>query len=394
VAQAGERYAVTIATNMAGRGTDIILGGNPIFKVKQKITEVMFEQNVALASSMVSPEVHAFIEKIQRDYQEKNQGEKLEQDIFNLPYSLETAEESLGQLYNYFYQEIYPVWEKENQEVKNSGGLFVLGTERHETRRIDNQLRGRAGRQGDPGYSQFFVCLEDDLIKVFGGDSIKRWIEYLVQDKDMPLESDLLTKSLENAQKKVEMYNYDLRKNVFQYDEILNTQRKQLFSARNQILCEDIYSPLFLRLAETFFDEEIRGLEKKPEKNTFETFYEIEKWFDDYSTYNLAKQTTQKKEKFYEEIWISNDLRYAQANFYQPGFLKNSRSIVILSVIDFYWTEHLERMNYIRETISWRSYGQQNPLVEYNMEAFRSLKLMFQQIRSCMLYYFLSNPVN
>jgi preprotein translocase subunit SecA len=179
-----------------------------------------------------------------------------------------------------------------------------------------------------------------------------------------------------------------------QYDEILNTQRKQLFSARNQILCEDIYSPLFLRLAETFFDEEIRGLEKKPEKNTFETFYEIEKWFDDYSTYNLAKQTTQKKEKFYEEIWISNDLRYAQANFYQPGFLKNSRSIVILSVIDFYWTEHLERMNYIRETISWRSYGQQNPLVEYNMEAFRSLKLMFQQIRSCMLYYFLSNPVN
>jgi preprotein translocase subunit SecA len=392
VAQAGERYAVTIATNMAGRGTDIILGGNPIFKVKQKLTELILGKDSS--SSVIPPEILSFVEKIKMDYPESKKLDQLENDIGNLPYSLETAEDSLRQLYNYFYEEIYKIWEKENQEVKNLGGLFVLGTERHETRRIDNQLRGRAGRQGDPGYSQFFVCLEDDLIKVFGGDSIKRWIEYLIQDKDMPLESNLLTKSLENAQKKVEMYNYDLRKNVFQYDDILNNQRKQLFSTRNQILSQDIYSELFLRLGESFFDEEIKQLERNKEKNKFQLFYELEKWFDNYSTYHFGNPNSPAKDDFYEEIWISNDLRYAHSNAYQPGLLKNTRSILILSVIDFYWTEHLERMNYIRETITWRSYGQQNPLVEYNLEAFRSFKLMFQQIRSCMLYYFLSNPIN
>ena len=124
----------------------------------------------------------------------------------------------------------------------------------------------------------------------------------------------------------------------------------------------------------------------------FETFYQLEKSFDNYSTYYVLMNNSKAKEKqrFYEEIWISNDLRQSEANIYQLGLLKNSRSILLLSIIDFYWTEHLERMNYIRETITWRSYGQQNPLVEYNLEAFRSFKLMFQQIRSCMLYYSLT----
>jgi preprotein translocase subunit SecA len=305
--------------------------------------------------------------------------------------------ETLRVFYSYLYNKIYKEWETENRIVKDLGGLFVLGTERHETRRIDNQLRGRAGRQGDPGNSQFFISLEDELIKVFGGDSIKRWVEYLIQDKDVPLESDLLTKSLENAQKKVELYNYDLRKNVFQYDDILNTQRKQLFQARNQMLSKNIYHELFLRYAEYSLDEEITTL--KPNfKEKF--FYKIEKYFGGYSSY-LSNKNESKKENnfenqkhFYSEIWISNDLRFAESNFYQVGFLKSTRATVLLSIIDFYWTEHIERMNYIRETINWRSYGQQTPLVEYNMEAFKSFKLMFEQIRSCMIYYFLSNPIN
>lgn len=391
VAQAGERYAVTIATNMAGRGTDIILGGNPMFKVKQKLKEVLLQQ--PKTNEKVSREITIFLEKIYDDYQQNEKD--LENNINNLPYSLETAKESLKQLYNYFYEEIYKIWEKESLEVKRLGGLFVLGTERHETRRIDNQLRGRAGRQGDPGTSQFVVSLEDELIKVFGGDSIRRWVEYLIQDKDIPLESDLLTKSLENAQKKVEMYNYDLRKNVFQYDDILNTQRKHLFNARNEILCKDIYSDLFLRSGEYVLDEKIEELQKTQEKdkNTFEILCLLEKWFDNYSVYRIFNQEKNFKEKFYEEIWISNDLHYAQSNLYQLGLLKNTKSVTILGVIDFYWTEHLERMSSIRETISWRSYGQQNPLVEYNLEAFKSFKLMFKQIRSSMLYYFLSNPI-
>ena len=391
VAQAGERYAVTIATNMAGRGTDIILGGNPMFKVKQKLKEVLLQQ--PKTNEKRSTEILTFLEKISDDYQQNEKD--LENDINNLPYSLEMAKESLKQLYNYFYQDIYKIWEEENLEVKKLGGLFVLGTERHETRRIDNQLRGRAGRQGDPGTSQFVVSLEDELIKVFGGDSIRRWVEYLIQDKDVPLESDLLTNSLENAQKKVEMYNYDLRKNVFQYDDILNTQRKHLFNARNEILCKDIYSDLFLRSGEYVLDEKIEELQKTQEKdkNTFEILCLLEKWFDNYSVYRIFNQEKNFKEKFYEEIWISNDLHYAQSNLYQLGLLKNTKSVTILGVIDFYWTEHLERMSSIRETISWRSYGQQNPLVEYNLEAFKSFKLMFKQIRSSMLYYFLSNPI-
>jgi len=148
-------------------------------------------------------------------------------------------------LYQECSKEILLKWEKENFFVKSLGGLFVLGTERHETRRIDNQLRGRAGRQGDPGISQFYISLEDDLVKVFGGENIRNWVNYLLQDNEVPLESDLLTKSLENAQKKVEFYNYDLRKNVFQYDEVLNIQRNLLISTRNEILLEAVNNDFF-----------------------------------------------------------------------------------------------------------------------------------------------------
>ena len=377
VAQAGERYAVTIATNMAGRGTDIILGGNPYFKVKKQLIESILEK-----SEINNSFRQELIEKIFKEYKEIKNISSLEQDIQNLPYSFDNCLNSLKELYKILYDEIYEKWQVENKIVKDLGGLFVIGTERHETRRIDNQLRGRSGRQGDPGLSQFFVSLEDELIKVFGGDNIKRWVEYLVQDKDSPLESNLLTKSLENAQQKIELYNYDLRKNVFQYDDILNNQRKQIFKARNEILCENVHDELFLRYSESFFDDNISEKE------------EIEKWFDSYSSYQFLKLNKKINNKdFYKEVWISNDLRTAEGNIYESNFLKLTRSTNILSIIDYYWTEHIERMSYIRETISWRSYGQQNPLVEYNIEAFKSFKLLFEEIRSCMLYSFLNNPL-
>ena len=390
VAQAGEKYAVTIATNMAGRGTDIILGGNPIFKVKQEISNLLLQkkvetktkENLSLSFVLVEP----LVEKIKNNYGLEKE-ERLKQEINNLPYSLDNCEKSLKELYEKLYETIYSNWEKENQLIKNLGGLFVLGTERHETRRIDNQLRGRAGRQGDPGISQFFVSLEDDLIKVFGGDNIRKWVDYLIEDKDVPLESDLLTKSLENAQKKVELYNYDLRKNVFQYDDILNSQRKQLFNSRNEMVFNNIYEELFLRFAEISIDEE----KEKQNKEVYR--YKIEKLLDAYSSYSFDSDEKRNTNE-YDEIWITHDLRIASSNFYENGLLKNTRSIVFLMIIDFYWTEHLERMSYIRETINWRSYGQQNPLIEYNIEAFKSFKLMFEQIRSYMLYYFLNNPIN
>jgi preprotein translocase subunit SecA len=381
VAQAGQRYAVTIATNMAGRGTDIILGGNPAYETKQILWETVIEEKKVDGFSYTEQ-----IKEIRKKYIQERNLKQLEEEIQTIPGSLEECSKELNWLYNSVYQTISAKCKDENLKVKEIGGLYVLGTERHETRRIDNQLRGRAGRQGDPGASQFFVSLEDELIKIFGGDSIKKWVSYLIQDDETPLESDLLTKSLENAQKKVELYNYELRKNVFQYDDILNSQRKQLFQGRAELIFQNRYEELFLRYTETFFDEELQI-------NAISSQENFEKAFDSYSKYEkgILNKPTQ---EVYQEIWISQDLRFAHSNFYQLGFLKNTRSTTLLSIIDFYWTEHLDRMNYIRETINWRSYGQQNPLIEYNIEAFQSFKLMFEQIRSAMIYYFLNNPIS
>ena len=176
------------------------------------------------------------------------------------------------------------------------------------------------------------------------------------------------------------------RYDQIQYDDILNSQRKQLFNARREIVFDNIYEELFLRYTETLIDEEL-------ETNTYLEQSTLEELFGSYSN-NVKQKEILKKETMYQEAWITHDLRFAQSNFYEPSFLKNNRGKILLSIIDFYWTEHIERMNYIRETINWRSYGQQNPLIEYNIEAFKSFKAMFEQIRSYMLYYFINNPIN
>ena len=382
IAQAGKFKAITIATNMAGRGTDIILGGNPMFTIKEKIKEFVFEKK-----GIESKGLEKLMEKIFEEYSDQKDFSRLENEIQTLPFSLESCLPSLKQLHDIFSKEIFPEWEKEKEMVKQLGGLFVLGTERHETRRIDNQLRGRAGRQGDPGISQFFVSLEDELIKIFAGESIQKWVNFLLDDKESPLESEFLTKTLENAQKKVEFYNYDLRKNIFQYDEILNNQRKEVFQARKEFFSENFFNNFLFRSSENLFDEEWEKKEKilsLPEK--------MEKSFDSYFLHSKKKIFWEKK-NIYEEIWISIDLRIAQSNYYEDHFLKRNRFTLLLSILDFYWTEHLERMNYIRETINWRAYGQQNPLVEYNLEAFKSFHLMLEQMSSSMLYYSLNNPL-
>lgn len=492
IAQAGKPYTVTIATNMAGRGTDIILGGNPAFQLKEKIkqyfliSEDEFDKLLINNSNPflnhkdidneegvqffeISSKLRTLYEHLQNDYFENL--DQLKTDILDLPYSLENSKKSLIEIYNWFFSKTREIWEKENQFVKSVGGLFVLGTERYETRRIDNQLRGRSGRQGDPGSSQFFVSLEDDLIKLFGGESIRKWVGFLMEDKDLPLQSSFLTKSLENAQKKVESYNYEIRKNVFQYDNILNSQRKRFLQARNELLFENSYENLILRYSEISFDQDffsflsnstrnnrkisstfkrdlieknrkVTQTQKKEGENIIEkyghstTIWEKKKLLDNsFSTnfqfsqnrkkqleklfgvkyFNLKKcnSVLQKRKKnteekffdpsfflsqkeilfFYKEIWINNDLRFSQLNGYQNGFLKKTRESFFLSIIDYYWTQHIERMNSIRETINWRAYGQQNPLNEYNNEGVRSFKSMFEQIRTSMIYCFMSSPI-
>ena len=194
VAQAGTRGSITIATNMAGRGTDIILGGNPYYIVKTKLYEYLIEKtpiNNEFDNETTKEDFKSLIDKILLDYKENSSLANLKFDLENLPYSFDKCSSILKRAYNVLYENVYAKWLVENKDVKQLGGLFVIGTERHETRRIDNQLRGRAGRQGDPGLSQFFVSLEDDIIKIFGGDNIKKFVDFLVDDKDSPLESDL-----------------------------------------------------------------------------------------------------------------------------------------------------------------------------------------------------------
>ena len=383
IAQAGKKFAITISTTMAGRGTDIILGGNPMFQVKEKISELLLNHKTNFENEIVIK----LIEKIKNEYQTTTSENILENDINNLPYSLETSLISLQNLYNYFYKEIFEVWQKENKEIKELGGLFVLGTERHETRRIDNQLRGRAGRQGDPGLSQFYLSLEDELLKIFGGDSIKKWLEFLADDSDSPLQSDLLTKSLENAQEKVEDYNFGLRKNVFKYDEMLNTQRKKFSEGRSEVLTKSIVNESVLRSFESILDDEIKRLQE--EKNTFEFYCEIEYLLGAYSFYTAMEKNTIKS-NIYKEIWITMDLLSSHGNFYQLNLFVNLHTLLFLNLVDFYWTEHLEVMSYIRETINWRAYGQENPLVEYNLKAIESFTGIVEEFRLCMLYLYLS----
>ena len=382
IAQAGKKSAITISTTMAGRGTDIILGGNPLIKIKAKMGEILLKNNFSIEDQKILE----LIENIKKEYAVAQEN-KLESDIENLPYSLEISLNSFQILYNYLYQDIFEKWKKENKEIKELGGLFVLGTERHETRRIDNQLRGRAGRQGDPGISQFYLSLEDELLKIFGGDSIKKWLEYLADDIDSPLQSDLLTKSLETAQEKVEDYNFGLRKNVFKYDEMLNTQRKKFSEGRSELLTKSIINESVLRSFESILDDEM--IRQKNQKNTFEFYCEIEYLVGAYSFYSKFEKN-QKKINAYKEVWVTMDLLSSHGNFYQTNLFVNLHTLLFLNLLDFYWTEHLEIMSFIRETINWRSYGQENPIVEYNLKAVESFKAIVEEFRLCMLYLYLS----
>jgi len=396
VALAGKRGAVTIATNMAGRGTDIILGGNPVYKTKNDLKNLFIDiENKEEIGGIQDLKLSEEAIKIYEEYRAQKSLKDLDSDVKNLPYSLENALPSLKNLYNFLYSKEEKIWQKEHKDVKKLGGLFVLGTERAETRRIDNQLRGRSGRQGDPGMSQFYVSLEDDLLKVFGGDNIKNLMNALLTDKDAPLEGNFLTSALFKAQEKVESYFFDVRKNVFQYDEILNAQRKNFFKTRQAFLCSENYEKEFVHLTESFCDKFLGNNSKvKKIKNSkiakIKKLYEFEDWSGAYSTVGDVKEPKVSIGlNIYNELWISLDLRYAEADIYDYELVRIIKGREVLKQLDLYWTEHIERMNYIRETISWRSYGQQNPLLEYNSEASYSYKKMYDQIEVSMIYSFL-----
>ena len=359
VAQAGRYGAVTIATNMAGRGTDILLGGNPEFLAKRKLREEgVEEEDLDLATSYIS-EVPENIREIRAHYRE-------------------------------VYDEFKKVTDAEREKVIAAGGLHILGTERHESRRIDNQLRGRSGRQGDPGSSVFFISLEDDLAKRFGGDKMQRVYEFFKVEEDTPLSAKMLSRQIENAQRNIEGRNFGIRKHVLEYDDVMNKQREVMYAERLRVIKapdvhEDIlnFIPDHVRavLASVIDNENKpdtwdidalnKAIEQKllPADSNFVTRDKVENWDYDYLVQKLTDETIRVYEDKIE--------RYNEQGINYHELEK----IVLIKNVDTKWIDHIDSMDQLRKGISLRSYGQVDPVVEYKKEGLEMYEDMTDSIR-------------
>nr|YP_009294486.1 preprotein translocase subunit SecA [Asparagopsis taxiformis]AOM65969.1 preprotein translocase subunit SecA [Asparagopsis taxiformis] len=389
ISQAGRKYAITISTNMAGRGTDIILGGNP--QSMTRLTLTNYISNTNNTSQQIEPQIKSILEKL---------------NIQKIPNSI-SNKELITYIYNEInnhnkntnikeiYAQILSIYttrcQKEKKEIQALGGLHVIGSERHESRRIDNQLRGRAGRQGDPGSSRFFLSLQDNLLRIFGGDKISQLMHTLKIDEDTPIESLILSKSLDSAQKKVEAYFYDVRKQLFDYDEVINTQRKAIYAERKRILNSYFTRDCILEYGESSIDEIVDMYSKenlitnqKMIINQVTKLLNITKDLD--TTYIEQMHAEQVKIFLYEQLRINYDLRENYLEQLRPGLIRQLEKYYLLQQIDKGWQEHLEKMNLLRDSIGWRSYGQQDPLVEYKNEAFNLFINMVTYIRQTVVY--------
>lgn len=342
VAQAGKKGAVTIATNMAGRGTDIILGGNAEYMAKHELAKQgMSDELIAEATGYADTDDEEII-AARKQYQD---------------------------LYNKFKEELKP----EQEEVIKAGGLFIIGTERHESRRIDNQLRGRAGRQGDPGASRFFLSLEDDLMRIFGSDRVKKMVESLGLPEDEPIEAKMLTKAIENAQKNLESRNFDARKHVLQYDEVMNEQRKIIYKQRQDVLDGTDLSATIKGMMEAVIDSAIAdyiGITDIPEEwnlkaltefanNTLDARGEFEVKDDELDTID--------KDEIKNRLMEIGKKRYAEQEETFGASMRELERVVMLRVVDTLWMDHLDEMEHVKREIGLRAYGQHDPVVEYKM---------------------------
>jgi len=328
VAQAGRHAAVTIATNMAGRGTDIVLGGNPD----------------GLARQMLKGQEHTPVEW------EKTLTQCREQCI------------------------------AEKQKVLDAGGLHILGTERHESRRIDNQLRGRSGRQGDPGSSRFYLALEDDLLRIFGSDRITGLMNRLGMEEDVPIEHRLVSRSIENAQKRVEAHNFEMRKHVLEYDDVMNQQRKVIYEQRRQILSGENLRDDVMGLAEELFDG-LFGF-YCPE-NAYPETWDIHGLTEALAakfSFRLTDtdQGTRSRDEFRDAIWQALEKSY-QDKETEIGseLMRRLEKIFMLQAVDQQWKDHLLAMDHLKEGVGLRGYGQKDPLIEYKREGFD----MFEEMK-------------
>lgn len=380
IAQAGKKYSITIATNMAGRGTDILLGGNLEFQVQKKIFDI-------LKFSLQNSSYFEFVNSLKKEYADNLN--KLILDIKNLPHSYTSSKSSLQKFYRHIYAELYPNWKAENQEVKNLGGLIVLGTERHESRRIDDQLRGRAGRQGDPGSSQFYLSLNDELFQKYAGSNIAKIIDSLDLESDVPLGSPLLTRTIEKVQQKVENFYFEGRKNLLEYEKPINMQRDIFFDARYKLITQFNWLQEFLREKEKsfrllskwqkksnpFYPINLKGLNYLKPKALHNTKqYFLGTFFQPYA-YHYKKIS---------QMWVDNDLQNAILVAYGSTILPEE----ILENVDNLWSLHSEQMQYDRENIQFKVYSQQTPTAQYIISSFEAFKKLNSKILESIFSYF------
>ena len=361
VAQAGRLGAVTIATNMAGRGTDIMLGGNPLFLTKKELKRLGFTESTI-------KRVDTHIEEIELAENEE----------------LAKAKRTFDDLYEKYKEQA----KKEQEEVRKAGGLAIIGTERHESRRIDNQLRGRSGRQGDPGSSRFYIGLDDELMRLFGSERIQGIVEKIGLEEDMPIEHKMLTKSIENAQKKVEGRNFGIRKHVLQYDDVMNKQRQVIYDERGRVLeGEDIndqiqgmIKDIITSAVSSYVGD--KGIELESLKSYL---YELFMPKDSLEVEGLEELKTQElSDKIYE---IAHDIYREKEELIGSDRMREVERIILLQCVDNHWIDHIDAMDQLRQGIGLRALGQQDPVIAYKMEGFDMFDDMVKHIQEDTVKY-------
>ena len=399
VAQAGEIGSITIATNMAGRGTDIILGGNIIFRIRKQLYKIIvyYKSQKILTKDInfTSQKVLSVLKSLFIESQFLNLSAtgilKFLNEIDQIRIPKTRYECSIKFLLTQLSQFEKKTQTINNKIVKNLGGLYIIGTERNNSRRIDNQLRGRCGRQGDPGTSRFFLSLEDSLFRNFGSANLQNFMQSQFLD-DLPLESNLLTKSLDAAQKRVEERDYDSRKYLFDYDDILNKQRNIVYYERRKLLESRSLRETILAYGEQVIKDIVNLFILDENKFTQDKF-EIEELFKtrfvSLSNNLNSLDSFQLKSYLFQEFWLSYETKVLEFEICQIGLIRSFEQTIILYYTDIAWKEHLQKIALLRDAVGWRSYGQRNPLFEFKEEAYNLFQNRNVTIRHLLIRDFL-----
>ncbi len=357
IAQAGQYKAVTIATNMAGRGTDIILGGNPEYMAKKEMRKQGYSDELIIEST---------------GHEDTDDADVVE----------------ARQRYQVLHDQFESGSRSERERVIEQGGLHIVGTERHESRRIDNQLRGRSGRQGDPGSSRFFISLEDDLMRLFGSDRIKSIVGALGMDEDTPIEYGLLSKQIEQAQKRVEGKNFNIRRHVLQYDDVMNVQREIIYSQRRKVLQGENLRSSVMDMVNTLIDQSIHAYTADithPEEWGVQSLIEhLERVFLPKGAFVITEEEIfdLTRPLLKEKLMEAAEAAYkVQEEVNTLDHMREAERVITLRVVDQKWMDHIDAMDQLRQGIGLRAYGQRDPVVEYKFEGFEMFEEMIRNIQ-------------